>query len=135
MRSQHQGTKPLPREPLPVQRTSSKVRLVPALCSCSCGHLGFCLAPHPLSDQRAAAQGLCLKGSSITGGAVSTTFCLSPPVKPQQLLPRGEFGGHRSHGVLNTPSSLPKRSGTCVESHTMIQASLRLLPEGKRAIH
>jgi len=53
LHSQHWGTKPPLEEPLPAQRTSSAVRLVPALCSCSCGLLpgpphqaACCPAPH-----------------------------------------------------------------------------------------
>lgn len=133
--SHPQGTRTLPGEPLPAQRTSgigSGVGLVPAPCSCSCRHSVSYLAPHPrlLAPQplarHRATGGLCLKGNSIMV-VLSASLCFSLPVKRHQLLPHGKLGGHRFWGTLYTSSSLPRKNSPCVASITMTSASLHLL--------
>lgn len=84
--------------------TGPAVRLVPSLCSSRPLPDPKLLAPQhhrPQGCQRAMPE-----GQQHAAGAVSTSFCFSPPPKPQELLICDEFEEHKPQGVLNSLSCL-----------------------------
>lgn len=104
--SHPQGTRTLPRELLPAQRTSgigSGVELVPAPCSCSCRHSVFYLAPHPrlLAPQplarHRATGGLCLKGNSAVCQPLLLPSSQAPSASPTWQAWRTQVLGNIIH--------------------------------------